>query len=163
MKRVPTSTWLARQLGQLYTKIGRHGESIDLYRHRISQFPIRSHLWDGLATALASKGSFQEAVDTYKQALERNPSVTWLWFRLADLYEQGGDVERALDAYKKALCGNPCENIPSLHGLLDVSLPYIPVEDVVNARLMSLFPWTKIYLIFSLWERRQKPARCLMK
>jgi tetratricopeptide (TPR) repeat protein len=147
IKLDPTSTWLGRQLGQLFTKLGRHDDTIDFYKMRVAQFPIRTHFWDGLAVALAAKGSFEEAVAIYQKALDHNPSVTWLWFHLGDLYGRHGDLNRALDSYDKALRGNPCQDIPNLYGLLDVTLPYIPIENVVNETLIALFPWTRIYSV----------------
>jgi tetratricopeptide (TPR) repeat protein len=88
--------------------------------------------------------------------LRRNPSVTWLLFHLGDLYRQHGDLILAVGTYEQALRGNPCQDFPNLYGLLDVTLPYIPIENVVDETMISLFPWTRIYSVYQSLGNAQK-------
>ncbi len=67
--RFPESTELAVAEGDLFERLGRHGDAITAYRAATAMAPDSAEAWSSLAIALHKSGETAAAIDGYRQAL----------------------------------------------------------------------------------------------
>jgi adenylate cyclase len=97
-----------RQLGLLYSFIGKHDKAIVECERALALDPNSHtiHVW--MSSALSFAGRYEEAVKLAEQALRLNPIPTGGQLRVLGIaYRGAGRYEEAITAFKKALIRTP--------------------------------------------------------
>jgi TolB-like protein/cytochrome c-type biogenesis protein CcmH/NrfG len=97
----PTDAYVLRDAADLYTRLGRFDEAIDLYRQSIALDPVSSRQHLDLGRVLYYAGRLDEAVVSLRKALSLTPGVIRGNYFLGWVLLAQGDAHGALVAMKQ--------------------------------------------------------------
>ena len=107
--RFPESAELAVAEGDLFERLGRHGDAITAYRAATAMAPDSAEAWSSLAIALHKSGETAAAIDGYRQALGHGGRSGGIYnesHRGADRDRHPGEALATAEAWLAAMPGS---------------------------------------------------------
>ena len=125
--RLDPNSWEARfRLGDLYRKLGRYKEAVDLLQQTVKNMG-KAEGYLSLGDSYAGILEWDQAIVQYHKALSKDPKLGPAYESLADAHLAQRDPEKAVDILKKAL-GKAHEN-PYLRYKLALILTNLQLHD----------------------------------
>jgi Flp pilus assembly protein TadD len=111
-----TTGLYARNLGEIYRRMGRLNEAVSLAHVACHLSPQDADARFNHGLALTDAKRIPEAVASYQETLKLNPQHASCWNNLGVLLQSTGDREGAIHAYNQAVTFNP-DNIEAKKNL----------------------------------------------